>query len=143
MVSPAYTGEVETEVMNPVMPASALVVGYSDQLPNELRAYRLTGNASGGAVLLTRHGATYSADASDVSAYPQLLESMVSSVLKNIPARLQARAEVGLIRRWNRDWGVEAADLEAGVGRESLDAVEHQVGTVPQSPDRGALSTCP
>ena len=127
-----------------MMPASALVVGYSDQIPNELRAYRLIGSASGGAVLLTRHGATYSADASDVSAYPQLLESMVSSVLKNIPARLQARAEVGLIRRWNRDWGVEAADLEAGVGRGSRDAVAHEVGTVraPQSPDRAALSTC-
>jgi hypothetical protein len=118
-----------------------LVIGCSDQLPNELRAYHLLGNASAGAVLLTRHGATYSADASDVSAYPELLAGMVSAVLKNVPARLQARAEAGLIKRWNRDWGVEAADLEA-VERRCHDAVVREMGMVPgpQLPARAALS---
>jgi len=90
-----------------------LVIGCSDQLPNELRAYRLLDGASTGAVLLGRHGTTYSADASDVSAYPQLLAGMLSSVLRNIPAPLQTRAREGLIKRWNRDWGVETDDRGA------------------------------
>ncbi len=126
----------------PIQPSSTLVIGCSDQIPNELRAYHLVGGAGTGAVLLTRHGATYSAGARDVSAYPQLLASMLSTVLKNIPATLQARAKVGLVSRWNRDWGVEARDLEVEVGRASRDVVELEVGTVRglQLPDRADLS---
>ena len=128
-----------------MMPCSTLVIGCSDQVPNELRAYQLMGDASTGAVLLTRHGTTYSADATDVTAYPQLLESMLSSVLKNVPATLQLRAREGLIKRWNRDWGVEAGDLEAELGRGNRDVVEFEVGTVRglQLPDRADLSTSP
>jgi hypothetical protein len=145
MATPAYTQEVENEAMTPMTPTAALVIGYSDQIPNDLRAYRLMSRASGGAVLLTRHGATYSSDASDVSAYPQLLESMLSAVLKNIPAPLQARAEVGLTRRWNRDWGVEAAFVDAEVGFHGREAVEHEVGPVRghELPDRTDLSVGP
>jgi len=88
-----------------MIPSSTLVIGCSDQIPNELRAYHLMGDASTGAVLLTRYGATYSANASDVFAYPQLLETMLSSVLRNIPAPLRTRAREGagpLARRVGR-----------------------------------------
>jgi hypothetical protein len=95
-----------------MIPASALVVGCSEQLPNELRAYRLMGTSSDGAVLLSRHGATYSAAASEVSAYPEVLEHMLGLVLAGLPASARERARQALINRWNRDWGVEAEDLE-------------------------------
>jgi hypothetical protein len=89
---------------------STLVIGCSEQLPNELRAYRVMGTATEGAVLLSRHGATYSAAASEVSAYPELLERMLGVVLPGFPASLQVRARAALVKRWNRDWGVEAED---------------------------------
>ena len=91
--------------------SSTLVIGCSEQLPNELRAYRVMGTSTEGAVLLSRHGATYSAAASEVSAYPELLERMLGVVLPSFPSSLQARARPALIKRWNRDWGVEADDL--------------------------------
>lgn len=94
-----------------MMPSSALVIGCSDQRPNELRAYRLMGASTGGAVLLSRHGATYSAVANEVTAYPELLERMLGLVLAGFPPHLRERARPGLIARWNRDWGVEAEDL--------------------------------
>jgi len=89
---------------------STLVIGCSEQLPNELRAYRVMGTSSEGTVLLSRHGETYSAAASDVSAYPELLERMLRVVLPSFPSSLQAQARPALIKRWNRDWGVEAED---------------------------------
>src|SRR6185503_1574661 len=91
--------------------ASTLVIGCSEQLPNELRAYRVMGTSTEGAVLLSRHGATYSAAASEVSAYPDLLERMLGVVLPSFPSSLRARARPALIKRWNRDWGVELEDL--------------------------------
>ena len=91
--------------------SSTLVIGCSEQLPNELRAYRVMGTSTEGAVLLSRHGATYSAAASEVSAYPELLERMLGVVLPSFPSSLRARARPALIKRWNRDWGVEADDL--------------------------------
>ena len=91
-------------------PSSALVIGCSDQLPNELRAYRLIGASTEGAVLLSSHGATYSAVASEVTAYPELLEHMLGLVLAGFPPRLRDRARPRLIARWNRNWGVEAED---------------------------------
>jgi hypothetical protein len=94
-----------------MMPASPLVIGCSDQLPNELRAYHLMGTSTQGAVLLSRHGATYSAVASEVTGYPELLERMLGSVLPGFPPGLRERARPELIARWNRDWGVEAEDL--------------------------------
>ena len=95
-----------------MIPSSTLVIGCSEQLPNELRAYRLMGTSTEGAVLLSRHGATYSAAASEVSAYPELLERMLGVVLPSFPSSLRARARPALISRWNRDWGVEAEDLD-------------------------------
>jgi len=89
--------------------AATLVVGCSEQRPNELRAYRLMGTASDGVILLSRHGATYSAAASEISDYPALLERMLAVVLPSFPARHREQARRALIRRWNRDWGVEAA----------------------------------
>jgi hypothetical protein len=91
---------------------STLVIGCSEQLPNELRAYRVMGISSEGTVLLSRHGATYSAAASELSAYPELLERMLGAVLPSLPSGLRARARPALIRRWNHDWGVEVEDLD-------------------------------
>ena len=91
--------------------SSTLVIGSSEQLPNEIRAYRVMGTSTEGAVLLSRHGATYSAAASEVSAYPELLERMLGAVLPGFPSSLRAHARPALISRWNRDWGVEAEDL--------------------------------
>ena len=92
-------------------PSSTLVIGCSEQLPNELRAYRVMGTSTDGTVLLSRHGATYSAAAREVCAYPDLLERMLGVVLPSFPADLRAHARPALIRRWNRDWGVELEDL--------------------------------
>jgi hypothetical protein len=69
------------------------------------------GKATGGSVLLGRHGATYSAAANEVCAYPELLERMLGLVLASVPSSLWERARPTLIRRWNHDWGVEAEDL--------------------------------
>ena len=90
--------------------SSTLVIGCSEQLPNELRAYRVMGTSTEGTLLLSRHGATYSAAASEVSAYPELLERMLGVVLPSFPSSLQAPARTALIKRWNHDWGVEAED---------------------------------
>jgi len=106
-------------------PSAQLVIGCSEQLPNDLRAYRLLGTSSEGAVLLSRHGATYSAAPGEVSDYGQLLERMLGSVLENLPLDFRPRARVALTTRWNRDWGVEAEDLiqaEAGGDRPGADA---------------------
>jgi hypothetical protein len=88
--------------------AATLVVGCSEKRPNELRAYHLMGTASDGVILLSRHGATYSAAASEICDYPALLERMLGVVLPSFPARHREQARRALIRRWNRDWGVEA-----------------------------------
>ena len=68
-----------------MIPSSPLVVGCSEQLPNEVRAYHLMGTSTEGAVLLSWHGATYSAVASEVCAYPELLERMLGLVLPGLP----------------------------------------------------------
>lgn len=92
-------------------PSAQLVVGCSEQLPNEVRAYRRLGTSSDGAVLLSRHGATYTAAHGEVCAYGEMLERMLGLVLKNLPLDFHPRARAALTRRWNRDWGVEAEDL--------------------------------
>jgi hypothetical protein len=94
-----------------MIPSSQLVVGFSEQLPDDLRAYRFLGTSTDGAVLLSRHGTTYSAAASEVRAYPELVERMLGLVLPTFPAGLRERARPVLIRRWNRDWDVEATDV--------------------------------
>jgi hypothetical protein len=109
--------------------SSTLVIGCSEQLPNELRAYRIMGTSTEGAVLLSRHGATYSAAASEVSAYPALLERMLGVVLPSFPASLQARARPALIKRWNRNWGVEPDDLGASANDNGAALVTELPGT--------------
>ena len=94
--------------------SSTLVIGSSEQLPDELRAYRVMGTSTEGSVLLSRHGATYSAAASEVSSYPDLLEGMLGVVLPSFPSSLQAHARAALIKRWNHAWGVEAEDHHHG-----------------------------
>ena len=71
------------------MPPAQLVVGCSEQVPDEIRAYRLVGTSGRNAVLLSRHGATYSAAKDQVSDYRALLERMLGLVLRNFPASLQ------------------------------------------------------
>ena len=58
-------------------PSAQLVVGCSEQLPNEVRAYRRLGTSSDGAVLLSRHGAMYSAARGEVGAYGEMLERQI------------------------------------------------------------------
>jgi hypothetical protein len=91
--------------------SSQLVIGCSEQHPNDLRAYRLIGTSSDGGVLLSRHGRTYSAAREEVADHGEMLERMLGLVLKNLPLDFRPRARAVLTRRWNRDWGVEAADL--------------------------------
>jgi hypothetical protein len=89
-----------------------LVVGCSEQLPDQLRAYHVMGTASAGCLLLSRYGVTYSAAAEDVSSYDELLERMLGKVLDDMPAGLRNRARARLVKRWNSDWGVSAEDLD-------------------------------
>ena len=95
-----------------MMPSAALVIGCSEQLPNELLAYHPMGTSTEGAVLLSRHGVTYSAAPGEVSSYREALERMLGLVLAGFPSSLRERIRPVLINRWNRDWGVEAEDLE-------------------------------
>lgn len=100
-------------------PPAELVVGCSEQRPNELRAYHLMGMSTEGAVLLSRRGATYSAAPGEVCDYPALLERMLGMVLPSFPSGLRERARRALINRWNRDWGVDAEGVETtGPARE-------------------------
>ena len=113
--------------------SSGLVIGCSEQLPNDLRAYRVMGKSTEGAVLLSRHGSTYSADASELTSYPELLERMLGLVLADVPPHLRGRARPGLIARWTRDWGVEAEDL---VGTDPV-AAANDNGAVPETESPG------
>ena len=106
-----YTRSVENEI-DETMRLSLLVVGCSEQLPDQLRAYRVMGTSSAGGLLLSRHGVTYSAEAEQVSSYHDLLERMLGKVLDNLPESLRSSARTRLVKRWNRDWGVDAEELE-------------------------------
>ena len=92
------------------------------------------GTSTEGAVLLSRRGATYSAVASEVTAYPELVERMLALVLAVVPPALREQARPALISRWNRDWGVEAEDL---VGIDPL-APANDNGSVPVTDSSGA-----
>lgn len=122
-----------------MIPAATLVVGCSEQLPNELRAYHLMGISTEGAVLLSRHGATYSAAASEVYDYPALLERMLGVVLPSFPARLRAHARRALISRWNRDWGVEAEGPVANDNGSGFATASLETSTSPFAPLRPTL----
>jgi hypothetical protein len=110
-----------------VMPLSTLVIGCSEQLPNEPLAYRFMGTSSQGVVLLSRHGATYSATTGEVCAYRELVERLLGLALQSCPPGRRERARGALIRRWNRDWGVEVEEVgdpdEVPVERVSTGAV--------------------
>jgi hypothetical protein len=95
-----------------MIPSRALVIGCSEQRPDDLRAYHLVGTSAAGGVLLSRHGASYSAAAGEVSSYSEVVEHMLGLVLKHVPSHLWKPARASLINRWHRDWGVEAEDLE-------------------------------
>lgn len=87
-----------------------MVVGCSEQLPNELRAYHVVGTTGAGGLLLGRDGVTYSAATGEVSSYRDVLERMLGKVLANLPPSLRLSARTCLTKRWNRDWGVDAED---------------------------------
>ena len=58
---------------------------------------------------------------------PASLELMLGLVLKRIPPHLHERARVGLLARWNRDWGGEGKDLDTSAspfepGRPRIDS---------------------
>lgn len=94
------------------MQPALLVVGCSEQLPDQVRAYHVMGTSSAGGLLLSRHGVTYSAAANEVSSHHDVLERMLIKVLDNLPASLRSSARTRLVKRWNRDWGVSAQDVE-------------------------------
>lgn len=108
------------------MASPVLVIGCSEQRPDELRAYHLMGTSTDGVVLLSRHGITYSATESEVTAYPKVLERMLGLVLANMPSRLREHARPTLISRWNRNWGVEAEDLVAAHDAIEVNYLDHQ-----------------
>src|SRR5688572_25999022 len=62
-----YIRSVEHDINEAMRPA-LLVVGCSEQVPDQLRAYHVMGTSSAGGVLLSRHGVTYSATADQVSS---------------------------------------------------------------------------
>ncbi len=107
----AYIRCVDNEIDEAMRP-SLLVVGCSEQHPDQVRAYRVTGASSAGGLLLSRHGVTYSAVADQVSSYHEVLERMLGKVLDNLPESLRSSARTRLVKRWNRDWGVNAGDVE-------------------------------
>jgi hypothetical protein len=106
-----HIGSLE-KVIDEMMPPALLVVGCSEQRPDELRAYHVMGTSSAGGLVLSRRGVTYSAANDQVSSYHELLERMLGTVLDSLPSNQRVSARTRLIRRWNRDWGVNAEDLE-------------------------------
>jgi hypothetical protein len=93
---------------------STMVVGCSDQLSDQLRAYHVMGTSGAGGPLLSRQGVTYSAPANDVSCHRDVVERMLAKVLGNLPSHVRQRARARLVKRWNRDWGVDVDDLATG-----------------------------
>jgi len=90
-----------------------LVVGCSEERPNDVLAYEVIGVAHGH-VLLSRHdGATYTAETGELSSYLQSRDSMLRLVLAGVPSSLRQGVGHALIKRWNLAWGVEP---EPGIG---------------------------
>jgi hypothetical protein len=90
--------------------STVIVVGCSEQLPNEVRAYHLISAGKDGSAVLTRHdGVAYTGVMGELSLYRDVLSRMVSSVLAQLarfpPAR-RASARTALVARWNREWDV-------------------------------------
>jgi hypothetical protein len=84
-----------------------LVVGCSDQIPDELRAYHLVSAAEDGGVVLSLHdGVAYTGTMSELSPYCALLSRMVGAVLENLPPAFRDRSRAALVDRWNRAWNV-------------------------------------
>ena len=84
-----------------------LVVGCSNQLPDELRAYHLIGAADDGSALLSLHdGVNYTGTMTELSPYGPMLTRMVGAVLDGLPPVLRDSARAALLDRWNRAWAV-------------------------------------
>jgi hypothetical protein len=83
-----------------------LMVGCSDQSPNDVRAYHLVDVSPLGVRLSGHDGRSYTAAAGDISPYNEMLTSLLALVLDGMPAELRGRARGSLIKRWNRNWGV-------------------------------------
>ncbi len=83
------------------------VVGCSEQRPNDVLAYEVMGIADG-RVLLSRHdGVSYTTSSGEIRSYQRTRDDMLRLVLAGVPASLRHGVGQALIRRWNRDWGVE------------------------------------
>jgi hypothetical protein len=88
---------------------SVIVVGSSEQIPNELHAYHLVSASQDGSVVLSRHdGAAYTGTLGELVFYPGTIARMVDSVLEHVTPDLRTRAGAALLERWNREWGVAA-----------------------------------
>jgi hypothetical protein len=93
-------------VGEPVL-ATVLVIGCSEEVPNQVRAYHLIASLKNGDAVLSRHdGAAYTGNMRELASYRGSLTTMVGSVLEQMPPDLRYRARAALINRWNRDWGV-------------------------------------
>jgi len=107
------------------MNEAALVVGCSEQRPNDVLAYEVVGMADGH-VLLSRHdGVSYTAKSHDVSAYRRSRDKMLRLVLDSVPPGLRPGVRLALIRRWNDAWGVERLDGDGYAASSSLRRASH------------------
>ena len=102
------------------MNEAALVVGCSQQRPNDVLAYEVMGVAHGQVLLSRRDGATYTAATGELSSYLQSRDSMLRLVLAGVPASLRQGVGQALIRRWNLAWGVEPDAAGIGVATSSV-----------------------
>jgi hypothetical protein len=84
---------------------AVVVVGCSEELPNDLRAYHLVSASADGVAALTRHdGTDYTGTLNQFSYYRAAMAGMVKSVVRHVPMHLRSRARVSLLKRWNHDW---------------------------------------
>ena len=90
-----------------VLNEATWVVGCSEQRPNDVLAYEVMGIADGH-VLLSRHdGVSYTTSSGEIRSYQRTRDDMLRLVLAGVPASLRHGVGQALIRRWNREWGVE------------------------------------
>jgi hypothetical protein len=90
-----------------------LVVGCSEQRPNDVLAYEVVGLAEGHVVLSRHDGVSYTAKSRDISAYRRSRDNMLRLVLAGVPSGRRPAVRQALIKRWDLAWGV---GTEAGIG---------------------------
>ena len=103
-----------------------LVVGCSEERPNDVLAYEVMGVAHGHIVLSRRDGVSYTAEDSELSSYLQSRDRMLRLVLAGVPSRLRLGVGQALIRRWNRAWGVDS-DADIGLATSSVCSVGTEI----------------